>query len=109
MSPTDNQVNDPNKGKDKDHAGPPKLSQNNADDANLADGKPKSVTPKKGDKGDKEFTLLELHYKDQLEKDEQEKEKKDTLYYHCLSSNSARQSKSTTKTYLWWTKTTSIP
>ena len=74
MSPPDNQINDPNTGTNRDQAGPPKSPNNNADDA----GKTKTVTPKKGTETE-QVSLLDLHYKDQIEKEQQEQAKKKTL------------------------------
>ena len=79
MSPPDNQINDPNTGTNRDQAGPPKSPNNNADDA----GKTKTVTPKKGTENE-QVSLLDLHYKDQIEKEQQEQAKKKTQYNHCF-------------------------
>ena len=82
MSPKENPANDPNKGNDTDKTGTTGLSNNSTGETNNA-GQPNSVTPKKGDKGDKEITLIELHYQQQLEKEKQEELKKKAAYDQC--------------------------
>ena len=74
MSSPENQNNDPNKGTNKDDASPPELSNNNDDGASNT----KTVTPKKGTDIE-QVSLLELHYKDQIEKEQQEQAKKKSV------------------------------